>query len=181
MAVLAELKMENKEQNIMRSIKVEKITLNIGAGKEQAVLEKGISLLTNITGIEPVKTFSKKRIPTWGIRPGLPIGCKITLRKKKAVELLQRLLKAKDNVLKPRQFDDSGNLSFGIHEYVDIPGVKYDPKIKIMGLEVCVTLERPGFRVKKRKIKKASIRKNHKIARQEAMAFMRSEFGIKVG
>ena len=69
----------------MQAIKVEKITLNIGAGKDQTKLERGILLLKNITGIDPVKTFTNKRIPTWGLRPGLPIGCKITLRKEKAV------------------------------------------------------------------------------------------------
>ena len=77
--------------NPMQEIRIEKITLNIGAGKDQLKLEKGIKLLKNITGIEPVKTTTSKRIPEWGIRPGLPIGCKITLRKKEAEKLLKRL------------------------------------------------------------------------------------------
>ena len=68
--------------DLMKAIKIEKVTLNVGAGKEQSKLEKGIVLLKNITGINPVKTFTNKRIPTWGLRPGLPIGCKLTLRKK---------------------------------------------------------------------------------------------------
>ena len=67
----------------MKDIRIEKVTLNIGAGKDQAKLEKGMKLIKNITGLSPVKTHSKKRIPEWGIRPGLPIGCKITLRNKK--------------------------------------------------------------------------------------------------
>ena len=75
--------------NPMKTIKLEKVTLNIGAGKDQAKLEKGMLLLKNITNISPVKTFTKKRIPDWGIRPGLPIGCKLTLRKKKALDLLK--------------------------------------------------------------------------------------------
>src|SRR3989338_4408910 len=110
--------------NPMKEIRIEKVTLNIGAGKDQARLEKGLLLLNNITGIKPVKTFTKKRIPEWGLRPGLPIGCKLTLRKKKAEELLTRLLDAKNNRLGEKQFDNEGNLAFGVHEYIDISGAR---------------------------------------------------------
>lgn len=168
-------------QNPNKTIKIEKLTLNIGAGKEQDKLEKGMKLLKMVTGISPVKTFATKRIPNWGLRPGLPIGCKITLRGIKAEELLKRLLQAKDNVLKESQFDNNGNLSFGIHEYIDIPGVKYDPQIKVMGLEACITLQRNGFRVKKRRIKAKKINKNHLIKREEAIEFMQKNFGITIG
>ena len=138
----------------MRDMRIEKLTLNIGAGKEQAVLEKGMLLLKNITGVSPVKTITQKRIAGWGLRPGLPIGCKITLRKIRAKELIKNLLAARNNSLSKINFDNHGNISFGIHEYIDIPGVKYDHKIGIMGLQVSLTLERPGFRIKKRKIMK---------------------------
>ena len=167
--------------NVMRNVRIEKVTLNIGAGKEQSTLEKGIKLLKVITGVNPMKTVATKRIPTWGLRPGLPIGCKLTLRKKVARELLTRLLEAKDNVLQPGQFDENGNLAFGIHEYIDIPDITYDPEIGIMGLEVCVTLERPGFRIKRRKIMKRKIPTRHKLSKEEAIAFVKKEFNVKVG
>lgn len=166
--------------NLMKTIKIEKVTLNIGAGKDQAKLEKGILLLKNITGINPVKTVTKKRIPDWGIRPGLPIGCKITLRGKKARELLIRLLDSIDNNLKDRQFDNEGNIAFGIHEYIDIPGVKYDPKIGVIGLEVCVSLERSGFRVKRRAIRKTKIPRKHRITKEEAIDYMKKDLNIKL-
>ncbi|MFH1054387.1 MAG: 50S ribosomal protein L5 [Candidatus Woesearchaeota archaeon] len=162
----------------MREIRIEKVTLNIGSGKDQTKLEKGITLLKNITGISPVKTFSKKRIPTWGIRPGLPIGCKITLRNEKATELLQKLLSAKDNRIKPSQIDQNGNISFGIPEYIDIPGVKYDPEIKIMGLEACITLRRNGFRIKRRRIKPQKIHKKHSITKKDAIDYMKNKFNV---
>ena len=165
----------------MREIRIEKVTLNIGAGKDQNRLEKGILLLKNITGIDPIKTFTNKRIPGWGLRPGLPIGCKLTLRKKKAEEMLTRLLDAKSNKLNPHQFDQEGNIAFGIHECIDIPGLKYDPKIGIMGLEVCVTLQRPGFRIKKRGIMKRKIPNKHKITPQEAIEFIKNKFKVEVG
>lgn len=167
--------------NTMREIRIEKITLNIGAGKDQVKLEKGINLLKNITGLNPVKTFTSKRIPEWGLRPGLPIGCKLTLRKDEMKKTITRLLDAKNFRLKESYFDNSGNISFGIHEYIDIPDVKYDPKIGIMGLEVCITLERPGFRIKRRKIKKRKIPKKHRITKQEAIEFMKKNFNVKIG
>jgi large subunit ribosomal protein L5 len=167
--------------NPMMEIRIEKITLNIGAGKDQTRLEKGIKLLESITGIKPIKTFAKKRIPGWGLRPGLPIGCKLTLRKNAAIELLTKLLKAVDNQLKPSQFDMSGNIAFGIPEYIDIPEIKYDPSIGIMGLEVCVTLERPGFRIKKRRMKRKKISPRHAITKEEAIKFIESKFNVKVG
>ena len=126
----------------MRYIRIEKITLNMGTGKDQTNLEKGMKLLKMITGIDPIKTIARKRIPGWGVRPGLPIGCKLTLRKDAAKKVLARLLEARDNLLSPHQFDANGNLAFGLTEYIDIPDVKYDPEIGIMGLEVCVTFER---------------------------------------
>ena len=165
--------------NPMRQIRLEKVTLNVGAGKDQAQLEKGIRLLKNITGIDPVKTKTKRRIPEWGLRPGLPIGCKITLRKGAAAELLKRLMASKENTLLRRQFDSSGNVSFGIPEYIDIADAKYDPKVGVMGLEVAVTLERPGFRVKRRK-NGSRVGKRHQITQGDAIEFMKKEFSLKL-
>jgi len=164
----------------MKNIKVEKVTLNIGAGKDQARLEKGIMLLKAITNTTPIKTITSKRIQEWGLRPGLPIGCKLTLRKANIIKILPRLLEAVENKLMERQFDQNGNIAFGIHEYIEIPGVKYDPKIGIMGLEVCVTLERPGFRIKRRKLLQRKIPLRHRISKQEAIDFMASNFNTKV-
>jgi len=164
--------------NPSRNIKIDKVTLNIGAGKDQAKLDKGMKLLKNITNVSPVKTVTSKRIPGWGLRPGLPIGCKVTLRRKNAVEVLRRLVQAKDNKLRESQFDPNGNIAFGIEEYIDIPGVKYDPEIGIMGLEVCVTLERNGFRIKRRRIAKKKVPKKHMITKQDAIDFMKKEFNI---
>ena len=167
--------------NSMKEIRIEKVTLNVGAGKDQNKLEKGMLLLKNVTGINPVKTFTNKRIPSWGLRPGLPIGCKLTLRKKKAEEILSKLLDAKDNRLGLHQFDKEGNIAFGIHEYIDIPGIRYDPKIGIMGFEVCITLERQGFRIKKRRIMKRKIPLKHKIKKEEVIEFMKKKFNVEVG
>ncbi len=166
--------------NSMRSIRMEKITLNFGAGKEHAKLEKGVKLLKKLTGIEPVKTVTMKRIPTWGLRPGLPIGCKLTLRKAQANELLARLIAAREHRLDGKQFDNQGNLSFGIPEYIDVPGMKYDPELGILGFEVCVTLERAGFRIKKRRINTRRVPQCHRVTKEEAMGFMENAYKVTV-
>lgn len=168
------------KMNTMRNIRVEKVTLNIGAGKDQTKLEKGMILLNSIADATPIKTTTNKRIQEWGLRPGLPIGCKLTLRKGKIIRMLPRLLEAVDNRLMERQFDNNGNIAFGIHEYIEIPGVKYDPKIGVIGLEVCITLERPGYRIKKRRLLQRRIPIRHRISKQEAIDFMAKSFNTKV-
>ena len=166
--------------NSMRQISVEKVTLNIGAGNDQTKLEKGIKLIGDITGYKPVKTFTKKRIQEWGLRPGLPIGCKLTLRKGRALDLLRRLLEAKNNTLYVSNVDNEGNVSFGINEYIDIPGVKYNPDIGIMGLQVCITLKRNGFRIKRRAIKRCAIPQKHRIKKEDAIDFLKNIFNLKI-
>jgi large subunit ribosomal protein L5 len=167
--------------NVMQTIGIEKVTLNVGCGKDQKLLDKAVKLLKNITGINPVKTLTQKRIPEWSLRPGLAIGTKITLRKKKATDLLIKLLNAKDNVLQDSHFNESGNVSFGIHEYIDIKDVKYDPEIGIIGLQVSITLKKPGFRIKKRKRQTKKIPKKHSISKEDAINFMKKQFNIKIG
>jgi large subunit ribosomal protein L5 len=103
------------------------------------------------------------------------------LRKKEALELLKRLFEAKDNTLQVSNLDNEGNISFGINEYIDIPGVKYDPDIGIMGLQVCITLKRSGFRVKSRALKRHAIPRKHRVKREDAIDFMKNMFNLKVG
>lgn len=167
--------------NANKTIKIEKLTLNIGAGRDEQVLKKAAKLLKHITGVAPIQTITQKRLAAWGLRPGLPIGSKITLRDEKVTkELVARLLAAKDKIIKATWFDNHGNISFGIHEYVDIPDVKYDTEIGMLGLQVSITLTRPGFRVKKRKIRKASIGKSHLITKEDAIDFIKTNFGVKM-
>lgn len=161
-----------------RQIRISKITLNIGAGKDEAQLKRGLKLFEKISPQTPVTTVAKKRIPAWGLRPGLAIGCKVTLRKDTG-QLLHRLLAAKENTLRVSNFDQQGNFSFGIPEYIDIEGLAYDPDLKIMGLEVAVTLSRPGYRISQRKVRPRPIGKKHRILTEEAIAYVQS-LGVKV-
>jgi large subunit ribosomal protein L5 len=168
----------NKE-NKMREIRIEKVTLNFGAGADPNLLEKGVALLKMIAGKAPVKTITTKRIPEWAVRPGLPLGCKLTLRGKAAYVMVERLLKARAHVVKKSSFG-AGNFAFGIPEYIDMPDVKYNPDLGIMGFECAVTLMRPGFRIKCRKIKQMSISPRHKITVEDTIAFAKEKLKIVV-
>lgn len=168
--------MENK----MREIKIDKVTLNIGVGNFPEEIEKAKKILEMLSGMTAVKTLSRIRQPKWNIRPGVPIGVKVTMRGKKAEEFLANALTVKGNELKNRNFDKQGNFGFGIQEHIELPKVKYDPKLGIKGLDVIVTLKRRGYRVKNRKIKKTKIGKKHIITREEGMRFMQEKFGVKV-
>ncbi len=166
--------------NIMRDIKIEKITLNMGVGQAGEALDKANNLMQTISQAKPILTKTMKRNPGWGLRPRLTIGTKVTLRGEKALELLRRLLQSKDNHLKPSSFDTQGNFAFGVPEYIDIPNVEYEPTIGIRGLEVAITLERPGFNIKRRKIKQRNIPTRHRLTKEEAIAFMEKTFGVIV-
>jgi len=167
------------EENPMRIIRIEKVTLNIGCGDDQAKLEKAVKLLEYLTGKKPLVTKSKRR-STFGVAKGKPIGVKVTLRKKEAIEFLKKALTAVENKLKLSQFDAEGNFSFGIKEYIDIPGVRYSHEVGMMGLDVSATLERAGFRIKRRRIQKRKIPTKHKINKQEAIEWLKNNFGVKI-
>ncbi len=166
--------------NIMKTVRIEKVTLNMGVGQVGDELKKAEEILKRISNSKPVQTESVTRNPTWGLRPGLKIGVKVTLRGKKAEQFLQNAFLAKDKQLNAKSFDKLGNFGFGIKEYIDLPGTKYDPKLGIRGLDVVVTLERPGYRVKKRKILQQPIGKRHWVTKSEAVQFIQEKFGVEV-
>lgn len=167
-------------ENPMRTILIEKVTVNMGVGQAGDELKKSKTVIEAITGAKAIETKCRVKQPKWEIRPGLPIGVKITLRKQNATEFLKRALNAKQNIIKKRSFDMQGNFGFGIKEHIDLPGVKYDPKLGIRGLDVLVTLKRNGQRVKKRKIAKTKIGKKHIITKNDAMQFMKEQFGVEI-
>ena len=172
--------MSQQTQNLMKKISLAKVVLNMGVGKSGEPIEIGKKALEQITGKKPNARNAKKAQRDWGVRKGEPIGIAVTVRGNDATELLKRLLVAKDNQIKERMFDNEGNLSFGIKEYIDIPEIKYDPNIGILGLEVSVSLVRPGFNIKLRSRRKTKVGKNHRITKNDAIKFLTEEFGVKI-
>ena len=171
--------MAQETQNIMKQIKLDKVVLNMGVGKSGDAIEIAKKALDQISNKKSCNRSAKKAYRDWGVRKGEPIGIAVTVRGNDATELLKKLLVVKDNQIAEKAFDNEGNLSFGIKEHIDIPGIKYDPKIGILGLEVSISLTRPGFNIKFNK-SKAKVGKNHRIAKSEAIKFLTEEFGVKV-
>ena len=161
--------------NVMREIKIEKVVLSVGGTGDE--LEKGVQLLELLTGRKPAKMKSKKRIPTWSVRPGLEVGAVVTIRKD-IENVLKKMLGAVENVLKKKQISEN-NFSFGIKEYLEIPGVEYVREIGMMGLDVTVVFKRAGRRVKLRKIKKGRIPKRQIITKEEIIKFMEEKFQVE--
>lgn len=166
--------------NPMRKMRLEKVVLNMGVGRSGDAIETAKMAIEQISGRKPTIRNAKSAQRDWGVRKGEPIGVSVTLRRDDAAQLLQRLLEAKGNTVKEKSFDDFGNYSFGIREHIDIPGVKYDPKIGILGLDISVSMTRPGFSIRVRSRHKASIGKKHTISKQEAKDYMIENFGVEV-
>jgi len=163
----------------MRQVRIDKVTLNMGTGGPGEPLTKALKLINSLSeGTKAVSTKTQKRIPGWKVRPGLEIGAKVTLRGKKAEIVLKRLLKAVEFKIPAKKIDKFGNFSFGIKEYLDVEGAKYDPEIGIMGLEIAVTLKRPGYRVKIRRNKRTKIGKNHLLTKEDTIKFMLDKFNL---
>ena len=164
----------------MKKITLEKVVLNMGLGKSGDIILVAKKALDHISGKKSCARNAKETQREWGVRQGEPIGVAVTIRGNDAHELLKRLLESKNNQINGKSFDDFGNFSFGIKEHIDIPGVKYDPQVGILGLGISVTLTRPGYGIRKRSKHKASVGKTHIIKNQEAKDYLVKEFGVTI-
>lgn len=167
-------------ENPMLKPRIEKVTVNMSVGKSGEPLEKAAKVLEQLTGQKPCKRKAKKTIRDFGIRMGEPIACLVTLKKEKASEFLKRALKAIDNKISKERLDQYGNFSFGIKEHIDIPGTRYVPELGIHGMDVSVTLSRYGQRVKSRHRAKSRVGAKHRLRPEEAITFIKDEFGVEI-
>ncbi len=168
------------EGNAMRAISVEKVVVNIGVGEAGEKLLKAQKVLQLVTGQTPVQTLSKSTIRDWGIRRSMPIGALVTLRGAKAEEFLRKALSIRNNRLAAYSFDVSGNFSFGVQDYTDFEGMKYDPEIGVFGMDISVALKRPGYRIARRRIAARRIPRAHRVSKAEGIEFVRSKFSVEV-
>lgn len=169
------------ERNPMLKPRVAKVTVNISVGSATERLSSAMKVLEELTGQKPVPRRARKTIKDFGIKKGENIAAKVTLRKQRAVDFLVKVLDVLGNRLKASCFDEWGNFSVGIKEHIMFPGVKYDPEIGIFGMDVAVTIERPGYRVlRRRRCKKKHLPRRHRVSREEAMAFIHKEFGVEI-
>ncbi len=134
--------------NINQVPKVDKIVLNMGLGEavqNPKVVEIAANDLTTIAGQKAVVTRAKKSIATFKLREGMPIGCRVTLRKEKMYDFLSKLInialpRVRDfRGVSPKMFDGRGNFAMGIKEHIIFPEIDYDKVDKIRGLNIVVT------------------------------------------
>jgi len=163
--------------NVMRNIRIEKVILSCGGvDKELAKAKKLLELMTAPRKSQVIK--SSKRIPDFAVSPGMEVGVRVTLRGREAIELLKRLLGSVDNILKKKQVAPD-HFSFGIKEYIEIPGMEYQRDIGIRGLNVTVVFNRPGIRVQRKKIKSGCLPKKQHVSQMEIINYMGDNFKTK--
>lgn len=164
----------------MKAPKISKITVNMGVGEGGERLANAETLLETLTGQKPRRTFATINEPSFGIRKGLPIACMVTLRDDVAEKFLEKAFGAVDKKLKASSFDELGNISFGIKEHIDIPGERYDPKVGIFGMDVSLTVERPGYSIRRRKNKSVKPSKKHLLTKEDSIEFLKSKYGLNI-
>lgn len=165
--------------NEMQEVRIAKVTVNIGVGEVGDAVDKAAELIESLTGSNAVKTESSRAAQGFGLRGGLKIGAKTTLRGEEAEEFLEKVFEANGNEIDAGAFDTQGNFSLGVSEYIDMPGVKYDPDIGMQGFDVAVTLERPGYRVSERK-EPGEMGDEQRVTPEDAREFVQERFGVEV-
>ncbi len=164
----------------MREIRIEKVVVNIGVGEAGDKLVKAQKVLELVTQQKPTQTLAHAAVRDWGVRQNMPIGTKVTLRGVDAEAFLKRALSIRNNRLPGYSFDPRGNFSFGVPDYTDFEGMKYDPEIGVFGMDISVCLQRPGFRIAKRRVRSRPIPRRHRITRDEGITFIKTHFGVEV-
>jgi len=168
------------EEQPMLKPRIEKVVVNLNVGKSGEPLEKAFKVLKEIAGQNPVKKNAKSSIRDFGIRKGEPIACVVTLRRQPAIDFLKKVLPVIDNKISRSSFDEFGNFAFGLKEHIEIPGVKYDPDVGIFGMDICVTLNRPGDRVRDRRKRKAKVGHKHMLTPEESVLFTKQTLGVEI-
>ena len=157
-----------------RIIRVEKVVVNMGAGDGGEKLIKAEKVLNMLTNRTPVRTISRTTNKDLAIREGMPIGCKVTLRGAEAEDFIKRAFWVKENRVAGYSFDKEGNFTFGISDYTDFEGMRYDPEIGIFGMDISVTLTRMGKRIALRKRQARKLPKKQRISREEGINFVKN-------
>lgn len=169
-------KNSKKTLNKMREIVIDKLILNISVGASGDKLTKAIKVLKDLSGQVPITSRAKYTIRSFGIKRNEEIGCHVTVRGRKAEELLKLGLKVKDNELKAVNFSNTGNFGFGIQEHIDL-GIKYDPNTGIYGMDFYTALMRKGRRVAKRKRSQSKLGNFQKVGKEEAQKWFVEKLG----
>ncbi|MFA4825729.1 MAG: 50S ribosomal protein L5 [Methanoregula sp.] len=164
----------------MRDIYIDKVVVHMGVGESGEKLVKAENIMKTITGQTSIRTIAKMTQPAFSIRKGAPIGCKVTLRGKPAREFFKTAVGILNKTVFESQFDKSGNISFGVEEHTDFPGMSYDPQIGIFGMDVNVVLERKGIRITRRRVARKKLPAKQRVNKQDAIAFLKQDYQVEV-
>jgi large subunit ribosomal protein L5 len=165
-------------RNPMTLPKLDKVTVHISVGEGGQKLINAEAIVKALTGQATVRTLAKKTQPMFGIRKGQAIGCKTSLRSQRAESFLRRALEIRQNLVREFQFDENGNVSFGIVDHTDFPGMTYDPQIGIFGMDVIVSLQKPGYRVARRHAAQRRVPLRQRVTHEDAIAFMQDSYSV---
>ncbi|MFX0122931.1 MAG: 50S ribosomal protein L5 [Candidatus Hodarchaeota archaeon] len=164
----------------MRKPRILKVCVNFAVGSSGPELEKARELCEILTKQPPADGRAKESVRGFGIRKHEPIAVFTTLRGELAQEFLRKAFWAVEDQVSHKNFDQHGNLSLGIDDHLQLPNIKYDPKIGVHGFDTTIVLERPGFRTKRRRSRKMKIPTKHRITKEEGIAFFKHEFNLGV-
>lgn len=170
--------MKEMASNPMQKIALDKVVINMSVGESGEKLVKAEKLLNSIAGQKPIKRRAKLTIQPFGIKKNEAIACKVTLRRDRAREFLKRCFNIQNRLFKS-QFDTYGNFSFGVAEHTDF-GIRYDPNVGIYGMDISVSLKRPGYRIKERKLQKKKLPQKQRINRADVFSFLGDEYGVEL-
>ena len=146
--VVPQLQERFSYSNIMEVPRVTKITLNMGVGEavgDKKVMDRAVGDMTAVAGQKPIVTYARKSVASFKIRDGWPVGCKVTLRRERMYEFLDRLVnvaipRIRDfRGLNRRSFDGRGNYSMGVKEQIMFPEIDYDQIDMIRGMDITIT------------------------------------------
>jgi len=167
--------------NLMMQPRITKVTINIGVGEGGERLQTAQKVLELLTGLSCVRTLGRIQNRDLKVRKGFPIGCKVTLRGEQSIDkFLRDAFWVRENSVPAWNFDQQGNLSFGISDYTEFPDQKYDPDIGIFGMDVSVVLERPGHRVKRRRRRSRKVGGGHAVSAEESRSWFADRFGLTI-
>ena len=171
----------SESANPMSMPRITKVSVNIGVGEGGERLVNAENVLELVTGVKPQRTLGRIQNRDLKVRQGAPIGCKATMRDSESIKkFLTDAFWVRENMIPAWNFDREGNLSFGIRDYTDFPGQKYDPDIGIFGMDVNIVLERPGHRVSRRRRRSTKVARNHRVIRDECKQWFVEQFGITI-
>nr|MDO8114419.1 50S ribosomal protein L5 [Candidatus Sigynarchaeota archaeon] len=168
------------EKNPNMKPRLDKVVVNLAVGQAGETLQKAAQVLEEMTGQKANLVGAHKSIKEFNIRKGEKIAAMVTLRGETAETFIKKAMVEHDYKILRKSFDNFGNVSWGVKEHINIPGMKYSPEIGVLGFEITIKVTRPGQRVRVRKVRRAKIPKKQYVSKAETMLFLEEKFKAEI-